>query len=322
MADTYSTNKNYRLQTTGGNINTWGIYLNTVLTQIDANLGSVLSLNVGGNSNITLTSTQTQNLIHDLTGTLTGNITYTFPDAGGFWIIRNNTSGAYTLTAQVTGGSGGLVIPQGGIGYPVFIDTTVPAIYPIYTNNTFIGGTSAGTATVQTLTTANSNFTLVKGNMVSFISGFNAGAGMTLAVDGTAATTVQLSGAAIASGNYSTGNALLAYYDGTNFQLIGGTTGLYALLNSPAFTGTPTAPTAQAAINTTQIATTAFVQKSAPVIGSAKKVVGGWTSNTTVNYSADEIVVKSAIGGAAYTIGAFSTGLNAAILCHSGMGSV
>jgi len=34
----------------------------------------------------------------------------------------------------------------------------------------------------------------------------------------------------------------------------------YAVLNSPAFTGTPTAPTATAGTNTTQLATTAFVQ--------------------------------------------------------------
>ena len=34
----------------------------------------------------------------------------------------------------------------------------------------------------------------------------------------------------------------------------------YAPLNSPALTGTPTAPTAAAGTNTTQVATTAFVQ--------------------------------------------------------------
>ena len=37
-----------------------------------------------------------------------------------------------------------------------------------------------------------------------------------------------------------------------------------AALNSPAFTGTPTAPTATAGTNTTQIATTAFVQQEVP----------------------------------------------------------
>lgn len=37
---------------------------------------------------------------------------------------------------------------------------------------------------------------------------------------------------------------------------------VYATLNSPAFTGTPTAPTAASGTNTTQIATTAFVQEN------------------------------------------------------------
>lgn len=36
-------------------------------------------------------------------------------------------------------------------------------------------------------------------------------------------------------------------------------------INSPAFTGTPTAPTAAVGTDTTQLATTAFVQKHAPI---------------------------------------------------------
>lgn len=40
---------------------------------------------------------------------------------------------------------------------------------------------------------------------------------------------------------------------------------LKAPIANPAFTGTPTAPTAATNTNTTQIATTAFVQKHAPI---------------------------------------------------------
>lgn len=44
---------------------------------------------------------------------------------------------------------------------------------------------------------------------------------------------------------------IAAYIDGST---------VYAELNSPAFTGIPTAPTAAEGTNTTQIATTAFVK--------------------------------------------------------------
>lgn len=54
-----------------------------------------------------------------------------------------------------------------------------------------------------------------------------------------------------------------------------GGTGTFAVLNSPAFTGTPTAPTAAANTNTTQIATTAFV------LGQANSTAGTIAMNGT-----------------------------------------
>lgn len=54
----------------------------------------------------------------------------------------------------------------------------------------------------------------------------------------------------------------------------------YAELNSPAFTGTPTAPTAAAGTNTTQIATTAFVTEAVSDLESAVKYKGTVTGGT------------------------------------------
>lgn len=58
----------------------------------------------------------------------------------------------------------------------------------------------------------------------------------------------------------STDNAV-ALYNGTTGKILkdGPLLSTYALLASPAFTGTPTAPTASAGTSTTQLATTAFV---------------------------------------------------------------
>ena len=56
---------------------------------------------------------------------------------------------------------------------------------------------------------------------------------------------------------------------GINATHLGGTAAAsYALLASPAFTGTPTAPTATTGTNTTQLATTAFVQQEVTAAGS------------------------------------------------------
>lgn len=58
---------------------------------------------------------------------------------------------------------------------------------------------------------------------------------------------------------------------------------------SPAFTGTPTAPTAAAGTNTTQIATTAFVQ-------TAVSAAGGGVTMQTSSYTATASVSTIPIG--------------------------
>lgn len=57
----------------------------------------------------------------------------------------------------------------------------------------------------------------------------------------------------------------------------------FAPLASPALTGTPTAPTAGATTDTTQVATTAFVQDVADVVKSALYPVGSIYSNAAVS---------------------------------------
>lgn len=69
-----------------------------------------------------------------------------------------------------------------------------------------------------------------------------------------------------------------------------------APLASPSFTGTPTAPTASAGTNTTQIATTAFVQSAAythPTTAGNKHIPAGGSANQVLVYSADGTAVWS-----------------------------
>ena len=72
-------------------------------------------------------------------------------------------------------------------------------------------------------------------------------------------------------------------YDGQSTQFVKGNGTLdstqYAPLDSPAFIGTPTAPTAPTGTNTTQIATTAFVQDA------VSNMIAGGSGNITIGFN-------------------------------------
>lgn len=113
MASSYSPNKNYELPNTGEQNNVWGITLNSnVFSVVDLNFGGRLALNCAGSSDVTLTSTQARNVEINCTGVLTGNISVIVPNSGSFYIVYNNTTGAFTLTVKPSGGTG-IIVPQG-----------------------------------------------------------------------------------------------------------------------------------------------------------------------------------------------------------------
>lgn len=91
---------------------TWDIPLNANADILDAALGSTASIALT-NANVTLTSTQAQNMRIALTGAISANITITFPAEGGQWIISNNTTGSYSIIAASAGGGASVTIQQG-----------------------------------------------------------------------------------------------------------------------------------------------------------------------------------------------------------------
>jgi hypothetical protein len=100
----------------------WSGPINTDWDIIDSALGGVLPLSaVGAVGTVNLSITQTQSLIINITGAMTGNAIYTLPlnaastgIVGGNWIVYNNTSGAFTVTfTPVAGGGTSVAIAQG-----------------------------------------------------------------------------------------------------------------------------------------------------------------------------------------------------------------
>lgn len=92
--------------------------INDALILLDAAIGGRVPRSVAGSADVTLTSTEARNAVIELTGALTGDIDVLIPIlAGGrnrWFIIYNNTTGAFTLTVKTDGvGSTGIAIPQG-----------------------------------------------------------------------------------------------------------------------------------------------------------------------------------------------------------------
>lgn len=71
---------------------------------------------------------------------------------------------------------------------------------------------------------------------------------------------------------------------------------VYAVLNSPAFTGIPTAPTATAGTNTTQIATTAGVRAEIPNMLNATGSAPMYACRAWINFNGTGIVAIRASG--------------------------
>ena len=128
---TTTTNKGYTIPTVNGDANVWGTELNGDLSIIDNNMGGAVSISVAGNTNVTASAAQAQNLTHQLTGALTGSISYILPATGGFYNVSNGTSGAYSLTVITSaGGSTGIVVPQGASMFLVSDGTNIKSVTP------------------------------------------------------------------------------------------------------------------------------------------------------------------------------------------------
>lgn len=133
MADTTSPLKGYALQQSGNNPGTWGVILNSdVFSIIDNNLGGTLNKSVAGAVDITLSSSEAENLNYNLTGALTGNINVIWPTGAGLYIVTNSTTGSFTLTVK----------PTGGTGVPISQGTTVIVFISTVTGTAFVAGSS------------------------------------------------------------------------------------------------------------------------------------------------------------------------------------
>tara|TARA_R100001460_G_scaffold48993_1_gene87232 strand:+ start:1536 stop:2441 length:906 start_codon:yes stop_codon:yes gene_type:complete len=112
MASTY-TPLGVELQATGENAGTWGTKTNTNLQIIEQIAGGFTQQAVSDSGDTTLsvsdgsTGATLSHRMIEFTGTITGNRAVTIPiDVQTFYILRNSTSGSYTVQFKYVSGSG------------------------------------------------------------------------------------------------------------------------------------------------------------------------------------------------------------------------
>ena len=113
MASTY-TPLGVELQATGENAGTWGTKTNTNLQILEQISGGFTQQSIAGGAQTTTLSVSDGStgavLAHrmiEFTGTITGNQIVTIPlDVQTFYILKNSTSGAYTVQFKYVSGSG------------------------------------------------------------------------------------------------------------------------------------------------------------------------------------------------------------------------
>ena len=115
MASTY-TDLGLELMATGENAGTWGTKTNANLSLVEQLTGGYLSLAVAGSGTTALTIADgaltgtAQQRVIELTGSITGNRIITWPLlTENFYIVKNGTSGAYTVQLKAATGSGATV---------------------------------------------------------------------------------------------------------------------------------------------------------------------------------------------------------------------
>jgi len=113
MASTY-TPLGVELQATGENAGTWGTKTNTNLQIIEQISGGFIAKSIAGGAQTTAlavsdgsTGAELAHRMIEFTGTITGNQIVTIPnDVQNFYILKNATSGAYTVQFKYASGSG------------------------------------------------------------------------------------------------------------------------------------------------------------------------------------------------------------------------
>jgi hypothetical protein len=101
MASTYSTDLKLELMVTGENSGTWGDKTNTNLNLLDQAVSGYQLVTVTANTTLVMTNatiSNARNAVLELSGTIASNTTVNMPAIQKTYIVKNSTTGAFTVT--------------------------------------------------------------------------------------------------------------------------------------------------------------------------------------------------------------------------------
>jgi hypothetical protein len=127
------------------------------------------SISIGGGSNVTLTTAQTNAGTLIFTGTLTANVTVYFPARLKIWSVVNKTTGAFTVTLAMTGGTATTTVAQ-GYSREFYCDGTT-GVYVLGSDISNSTATSLSTTGLLTINNTGSSVVTPFSNTVFQIAG-------------------------------------------------------------------------------------------------------------------------------------------------------
>lgn len=254
----------------------WNVDLNDNFTIIDKALGSKSSINVATAPAI-LTSTEYNNIIIEFSGIITANKVFQIPSGvGGQWIVRNTTTGSYTITIANAAGTGTSVVVDQGSTVSIFSDGTNirSADIPGSSSNVIFNDNDIRINGFPTyLFNKSSSSSVVRGSRsISSISWSSGTGTATITLSSAIETDINLSGAGYITirGVTSTGGTSLNGYNGV-WAVISGT-GTTVTCTIPASLGTPGTYTSGGTIYYGRVQTGTITIASDPVTVTADEI--------------------------------------------------
>lgn len=120
MPSSYSTDLKIELMVTGENAGTWGNKTNTNLNLVQQAIGGYQSVSIAGGAQTTAlamtdaTISNARNMVIEFTGAITGNQIVTIPNGiQKNYILKNSTTGAFTVTFKYASVGTGITLTQG-----------------------------------------------------------------------------------------------------------------------------------------------------------------------------------------------------------------
>lgn len=120
MASSFSTDLKLELMVTGENAGTWGDKTNTNLNLVQQAIAGYQGVSIAGGAQTTAlvmsnaALSNARNMVIEFTGAITGNQIVTIPDGiEKYYILKNSTTGAFTVTFKYASTGTGITLTQG-----------------------------------------------------------------------------------------------------------------------------------------------------------------------------------------------------------------